>query len=663
MKKKNYKVRITKNKILKENEYDFVGDFASMGKSLIDSAKMAGQTFRRMFNATVFAVKTLNALRKLDANAMDNLRSNFLIADERLKQEQNRLIDSQPGVKDLKMFLAMTSPGTLFFDKLILDPNKKDLVDKFKELVGKTKKDESNKLANEAAYHNFIMRVAEITHNAKVDLTTKEDLEKNKLKKASSEVFKITKDDLFKKAIAYISSFYTKTDYKIEDKIYFEISDELYFTLKMIHDFNNENKNTILKHSKEKNLSNEFNRITKSLKSGQMRARFISALENFQYEGKLEKAEIASKKAQEAAQAREELKIKQEKEKEKSLQSDSYRIQIKNNNIILKEEDENNESNKSVDVDFKEDMQKSFSLFGLATLYLYVEKTKVLIGRNTVFTKFNSKFIDSLYKENKINTNAIKDLNSIKEKIISKSDSINNTIEVYNKYASEYNNEKGKESGITLKQVDLIDSNNFKKTINDLGNKSLNSAKEFEKSLSLDNTELLNNQIKKENKNFIKNLILEQEEESTINEEERRLQSSLSLILENIAEFKKLESIDFDKAYQNLVNDVKIISENIDENSINKSGSLLDEFGIPKNYFSRLNEEISSISEDIKLYKESENLIKDFIKQEKEIESNLEKSLEESFKKNQTSSEDIDSSKEKVDGKYTETIIKKKEDK
>ena len=661
MKKKNYKVRITKNKILKENEYDFVGDFASMGKSLIDSAKMAGQTFRRMFNATVFGVKTLNALRKLDFNAMDNLRSNFIIADERLKQEQNRLIDSQPGVKDLKMFLAMTSPGTLFFDKLILDPNKKDLVDKFKELIGKSKKDESNKLENEASYHNFIMRVAEITHNAKVDLTTKEDLEKNKLKKASSEVFKITKDDLFKKAIAYISSFYTKTDYKINDKIYFDISDDLYKVLKNIHDNNNKNKNSVIKYCLQKNLSNELNRITKSLRSGQMRARFVSAIEDFQYEGKLEKAEIASKKAQEAARAREELKIKQEKEK--SLQSDSYKIQIKNNNIILKEEDESIEAEKSSDIDFKEDMQISFNLFSLVTLYLYVEKTKILIGRNTVFTKFNSKFIDSLYKENKINTNAIKDLNKIKEQIISKSDSINNAIEVYNKYASEYNNEKGKDSGITLKQVDLIDSNNFKKTINDLGNKSLNSAKEFEKSLNLDSSELLNNQIKKENKNLIKNLILEQEEESTINEEERRLQSSLSLILENIAEFKKLESIDFDKAYQNLVNDVKIISENIDENSISKSGSLLAEFGIPKNYFSRLNEEISSISEDIKLYKESENLIKDFIKQEKEIESNLAKSLEESFKKNQTSSEDIDSSKEKVDGKYTETIIKKKEDK
>ena len=68
---------------------------------------------------------------------------------------------------------------------------------------------------------------------------------------------------------------------------------------------------------------------------------------------------------------------------------------------------------------------------------------------------------------------------------------------------------------------------------------------------------------------------------------------------------------------------------------------------IPKNYFSRLKEEISSIGKDIELYKESENLIKDFIKQEKEIESTLIKSLEESFQSSQQDSEDKDSSEKK----------------
>ena len=673
MKKKNYKIRITKNKITKkenqlnENEYDFTGDFKGMIDSFIDSAKMAALTFKRMFKASVFGVKTLNALRKLDKDAMNNLRGDFLVEDERMKQEQTSLINAQPGTKDLNKFLAMTSPGVLFFDKLILDPNKKDIVDKFRKTFGITKKDKKSKQQKEVAYYNFLMRVVEITHNAKVDLTTKEDLEKNIVKKPSSTVYKMTDDDVFKKAIAYIASFYTKLDYKIEDNIYFEISDELYVSLKMIHDANNLNKKAIINHLKAKNFENDFNRITKALKSGQMRARFNNAIKSFDYDGKLDKAEVAEKKAQEAAKAREEQKIEKEKE---SQQNDSYVIQIKSNNILLKEEEESKElGEEEKDIDFKSDMEASFSLFDLITLYLYVEKMKIFIERNTIFTNFNSAFINTLYNEKTISENSIKTLNDLRDKIISKSNLINNTIEEYNILVNEYNSNEGKESGIKLEILSLINNDKFTKTVNETGKKALSSATEFKKALEMKYDDLISSD-KKESKVFNANLILEQEGSSASEEDKKRLEVSNSLCLELVDVFKSLEKIDLEPYFKNLVKDSQIISKRIDESHLSKGSKILAKFNIPKNYFSSLQNELSKIGKEIKTYNDSDKVIKDFINREKEIESELIKSLEESLKAYQQSkdSDDTDDSQESEEeefsGKFTTTMIKsKKEDK
>ena len=80
---------------------------------------MTYQTLKRMFFSTVFGIKTLNALRKLDMKRLEKLREDFLRDDQVLKQEQDRLIAAQPGVKDLQLFLGMTSPGALIFDKYL----------------------------------------------------------------------------------------------------------------------------------------------------------------------------------------------------------------------------------------------------------------------------------------------------------------------------------------------------------------------------------------------------------------------------------------------------------------------------------------------------------------------------------------------------------------
>ena len=162
MKTNNTKIKITKDRIIKEennlneNEYDFTGDFKAMGQALVDSAKMTYQTLKRMFFSTVFGIKTLNALRNKDMKRLEKLREDFLRDDQVLKQEQDRLIAAQPGVKDLQLFLGMTSPGAVIFDKY-LSADKASFWKKAKALVMGDENEKLNDLRSEAAYHNFIM--------------------------------------------------------------------------------------------------------------------------------------------------------------------------------------------------------------------------------------------------------------------------------------------------------------------------------------------------------------------------------------------------------------------------------------------------------------------------------------------------------------------------
>ena len=662
MKKKNYKIRITKNKILKESEYDFTGEMKSIVDSFVDSAKMAGQTFRRIFKTSVFGIKTLNLLRKRDLSAMDSLRKEFMIEDERMKQEQDRLIQSQPGVKDLGKFLAMTSPGVLLFEKMFVDPNKREIIDKTKKIFNISDDDNQKSKKNKAAYHNFIMRIAEITNNAKIDLNTEENLDKKILKKASSEIFVITEKPEFKKAIAFLSNFYTKIDYNVEDKLYFEISDDFYKILKMIHDNNNKFKNKIIQTINDKDMSYSLNNVTKALKSGNARARFKYGVDKFNYDGKdLEELSSAMKKAQDASEAKEKQKIKQEEEfkKQNNNESISYTVKIKSNNIILKEEKE------SADIDFKLDMQKSFNMFYLITLYIYTEKTKILIGRNIIPTNYNNNFIKSLYEKNSINTESQESIKKYRDEIVEASNLLNTLIDYYNKITNEYNSSKGAESGTRLENINLINNDEFNSFINEIDLNSKKIIEEYNNALKMSYKDLVSSS-KNESLVSLKNLLLEEEIKDADQEARRKKEASLSLLLETLNSVKEIKGAD-DKifeTYRNFKKDSDILSSKINADIVNQCKNELSKLNIPEDFYNNFKNISSSLQKNIEKFKDDKKEINNLTRQKQKIESELLKELEESYKiydqmsmSNSNEKADI----EPKDYKYTKTVIKKKE--
>ena len=608
MKKKDYKIKITKNKILKENEYDFTGDFKSMGQALVDSAKMSYQTLKRLFKTTVFGVKTLNALRKKDQDAMDTLRRKFMIEDERMKQEQERLIQAQPGVKDLEKFLAMTSPGMLLFDKMLVNPNKREFIDNFKETFGIGDDDKDKDRRNKAAYHNFIMRIAEITHNAQVDLNTDESLKKKRLKKASTQVLKITNTPPFKQAIAYLSSFYTKTDYKIEDKLYFEITDELYQILVLIHNNNNKNKNKIIKLIGEKDISYTLNRITSSLKSGTNRARFKKAMKAFDYDGKLEDPETAMKKASAAAEAKEAQRLKN---KDEDDQKESVSINITKDSIILNEEEK-----KQPKFDFKKDMQKSFLLHDLFTLFVYTQILNILFERNSILLEFKEKNLKDINDLKKISQESIKNLKDKSESIKIKTDAINKII-------GDFNNKL--EADVNLISSDSI--NNFNSSVTEMlkGSQDINSKYEELTKQVDDNSDKL--------KEICLSIVL-----SMIDPEDA--ESSLTNILNSKA---------FNQAYKEFMSSVKILQNRIDKSLLKECDNEIQKLNIPLDFYDNFENVVTNINNSRKTIQRCEKTFNNFTSNKEKIESTI---LELSEDEDETSSKE---SSDTQNFKYTET--------
>ena len=126
MKKKNYtKLKISNNKIILKEEGTKYGQMgvsaaSNLGKLAVDSLKMVKATIKRAWGSTfLYGYNIIVAVKEDGIKGLHNANRQFHRDDAALKSEQMQLIASQPGNKDAKLFLGMTCPAALAFDKYV----------------------------------------------------------------------------------------------------------------------------------------------------------------------------------------------------------------------------------------------------------------------------------------------------------------------------------------------------------------------------------------------------------------------------------------------------------------------------------------------------------------------------------------------------------------
>jgi len=466
MKTNNTKIKITKNRIIKEennlneNEYDFTGDFKAMGQALVDSAKMTYQTLKRMFFSTVFGIKTLNALRNKDMKRLEKLRDDFLRDDQALKQEQDRLIAAQPGVKDLQLFLGMTSPGAVIFDKY-LSADKISFLKKAKELVMGDENEKLNDLRSQAAYHNFIMIMGEVIFpKTSVTLNTYRDISTNKsVRKAPKELLNKVSDPEFKRAVAYLGTFFYNI--QVSDKLYFSIGEDLYEMLYMIHQgesgkgsFFGEGVIDVIRN---KNLAHEIESLVTKLSSVTTRSKFKAASERFEYDNNMPDPKTAksNRNEEELKKAREEEAKRQEEESEKTGQEESRKISFKGNKILVESEiieegffdfwkgtktkdgeEPIKKAQKALeeqDIDAKNLAIDCNSLYFSAKAYLFTMQLHSILKKNSVFLEYKVENLKDFNEFKTIRKETTSKLEKDASDAIDNIFKINNIVPLYNK--------------------------------------------------------------------------------------------------------------------------------------------------------------------------------------------------------------------------------------
>jgi len=646
MKTKNTKIKITKNKIItedntiNENEYDFTGDFKAMGKAVVDSVKSTYQTLKRMFFAVTLGVKSLNALRKGDLEKMDKLREEFLLSDQLLKQEQESLIRQQPGSNDLQLFLSMTSPGAVMFDKF-LNINKPQKIKQIKKFFMGDENERMQELRSKAAYHNLIMTISEVIYGTSVTLNMQREITRTKkVRKAPKEAIENIKKKDFKKALSYLGTFYS---HSTEDSsLYFSIGENTYEVLYAI--YNEQPASTmggggIIDLIIKNNLSYEIEQIVSKLSNVTTRSKFKVKIENLET-SKMEDLETAkTNRKEEEIKKAEEAQAQQQQSAQQ--QSDNLKIILRKNQIIINESDMLEEgifdffkgtkvsnSIKQVkdiigdtDEPLKDTMEASFSFYYCAKSYLYTIQLHNLLKRNAMFLNFKVQNLKDFNDFNPINDKSINSLQNLSDEIVGDCKKIKNTTEKFNNLFEE------KISVVKLDKIEEI-SNEFVKGSNDINNKY--------------------NELSKD----------------TNPKEKKKLCYSMILTILESEDIKKMEQSPIystaQKSFDIYNKNVEFYISNIDESKIKKYSKYLVEARIPENYATEIELRRREINSFLIELKKSEKTFTNFLNEYDTIKRELDE-LEQSLDSEEESSDDTsgidDENSEIIDGPKTKTQI------
>ena len=432
MKIKNYKIKIKKNRILKEDGsvMDFTEEAKQLGKAIFDEAKMIFVTIKRFIVIYKYAIQSIYFFK--DEETLKELNTDFLADNEKLKREQNQLLQSQPGFKDLKLFLGMTSPGIILFDK-VSDIDKAEIKRSYENWKNKR---EARLRRNRAyqSYINFLLRLCNFVDN-RYDISDKlieeTDAESGKFKaRLDSQMIRITKTDDFKKAIALISSHYRNinknTSYIFACKI--SIDSRTFKVLQLMH-MSVKNNHDEIKETLAKNytVQSKFFSLSSDFSLTDFTNNFTKDMANFSYDGKLTEIKNISNVLLNITKNN--LLITEDSSEDISIEGEE---QTKED----KEEEESLMQSLQKESGFSPKRSAAVSnlIYSIMRYELSSLVFKNILERMYCFTKIKKDHYEDLSSNAKIEETTSADFSSEVNKVNKQVKEINNKIVLFNKY-------------------------------------------------------------------------------------------------------------------------------------------------------------------------------------------------------------------------------------
>ena len=450
MKKKNYKIKIKKNYILKEDaSVDlFSSDVAELGKAIADEGKMIFTTAQRLGNIYKNTAKSLYFLYQGDDETFAEVQREFLRDQQKYKTEQDALLKAQPGFADLQKFLGMTSPGILLFDKFC-DIDKADVVDKLERMRDR-KRARARRNESVASYLNFIYYLCyylDNSFNIKKHSISEEDQSKGTFKiDLVSKAVSISKTKEFKKALALIINKKINKNKGYKFKSDFSVSAKARQILTMTYRNASANHDDIKKILK-KNYSAQstFSILAENFKSESWRKLFDEDFRSFDFnESDLFKENYLSKKSV--------LKITKNNLLIKEAEEDTGEEETKEpESAEVPSEEEIKEEKSLLEqlTDSKTPAKKAALLSNIAYSYKRLELSSLfftnIFSRMYQYTNAKKNHFENLSENAKIDDNdfeknmsdLIKEINTINEKVKSYNKLFKSNISELNKKASE----------------------------------------------------------------------------------------------------------------------------------------------------------------------------------------------------------------------------------
>tara|TARA_B100001063_G_scaffold242929_1_gene272562 strand:- start:3544 stop:5370 length:1827 start_codon:yes stop_codon:yes gene_type:complete len=387
-------------------------------------------TIKRFIVIYKYAIQSIYFFK--DEETLKELNTDFLADNEKLKREQNQLLQAQPGFKDLQLFLGMTSPGILLFDK-VSDIDKSEIKRSYENWKNKR---EARLRRNRAyqSYINFLLRICNFIDNS-YDISDKiieeADAESGKFKaRLDSQMISITRTDDFKKVIALISSHYRNinknTGYIFACKISidsrtFKILQLMHMSVKNNHD---EIKETL---AKNYTIQSKFFSLSSDFSLADFINDFTKDMANFSYDGKLTESKTIS----------------------------NVLLNITKNNLLITEDssedisiegEEQTEEDKAAEESLMQSLQKEagFSpkrsaavsnlIYSIMRYELSSLVFKNILERMYCFTKIKKDHYGDLSVKAKIEETTSAEFSSEVNKVNKEVKEINKKIELFNKY-------------------------------------------------------------------------------------------------------------------------------------------------------------------------------------------------------------------------------------
>ena len=274
---------VQNNKIILKEEGTKYGQLgvsaaSNLGKMVVDALKMVKTTIQRAWGATfLYGYNIITSMLKDGIDGLHSANQQFQRDDASLKREQMQLIASQPGNKDAKLFLGMTCPAALAFDKYcdtdlsVLRKAAIKTVRDAKDVKDKYFGEEKDTYEARVTYTNLVTIISHLSDETPLNIVEVKYNRKNDkvsiLKKVKDNIEK----DRFRAMSKYLQKFY-KSEKQIEGEDEddsnkknkedtFYIGSDMKEILEMI--YKKEKDDKIIKHIATKRISSPIGRMSK----------------------------------------------------------------------------------------------------------------------------------------------------------------------------------------------------------------------------------------------------------------------------------------------------------------------------------------------------------------------------------------------------------------